>query len=194
METRQGRSRPILVVLVVAAVSLCTPAVVLSVAAAVLQGQVSTPAEAEALSRSAWLVGNRVILLVLVMVPVVLCALLLALASYTLHKLRSGKHDSSYRWAALRMVLVLSAMLLCVATRCAILWYDFFVGAPFSIKYYVAYMVAEALPLVPMLVLVTLAFYSRRRTSVGDAPQMKSAATESVPLLAGNEDNQQYDY
>ncbi len=67
-----------------------------------------------------------------------------------------------YRHATVRMVLVLAMMLMCVGARCGIVWFNFFIGAPFVLKYYVAYMMAEVLPLLPVLALATIAFYARR--------------------------------
>ncbi len=127
------------------------------------------------------------------------------------HSSFSGVHDQQVRRAATRMVLVLAAMLLFVGARCAILWFDFFVGAPFTVKYYVAYMVAEVLPLLPVLALVTIAFYARREKNTSsnskknktvksdsytssDGGVAADGTSQSVPLLADEPQDNDYNY
>jgi hypothetical protein len=96
--------------------------------------------------------------------------------------------------AALRMVLVLAGMLLCNMARAVVLYMDVLRGIMDPVKYYVGYMVCEALPLIPILVLALVTFYNARHVDYVELGRRKAdaAKADSVPLL--QESTGDYDY
>ncbi len=100
--------------------------------------------------------------------------------------------------AAVRMAVVLAVMLACDITRAAVLFVDTLTGVTEAVRYYVGYMFAEAVPIIPIIVLAAVTFYNARVVDYAKLAQRK-AAVEGVPLLHGDAQNDtdspsQYDY
>ncbi len=80
------------------------------------------------------------------------------------------------------MAAVLAIMLACDITRAVVLYVDTLRGVANPVRYYVGYMFAEAVPLIPIIVLAAVTFYNARPVDYAALAQRKAAA-EGVPLL-----------
>ncbi len=186
-EAKNARPMAVAGALLVCASIIAVAGLTLSVGAASTQGQLTNSSDvvaAHLVADSVWVRANIIMLLILVTLPVLLNVTLLAMCVYALWKLQlATSKDARLVRAAVRMTAILSLMAACNLTRAVVVYFDVFLGAPPAVKYYLGYMVAEALPLIAILALAALALHGREKFETSEVDPMSD-----TPLL------DRYDY
>ncbi len=97
---------------------------------------------------------------------------------------RDAEKSRLYFAVVVRMLVILSLVLAFAVLRAVVVFLIHFVGLEFAVQYYLGYLVAETLPLIPVLWLVVIAHYNHfRETEAQKVKQTHRSDSTTFPLL-----------